>query len=136
VGFLAQPVDILPTVLDLAGVASPQGLDGISLQPLLGGEPMPNRRSIAVTSPALPDSASESVCSAITDGVWMLQYRGPKWPAELHHLEADPTQSANRFDDCRAEAARLHEEYVALLQRVGTDPQKVALRSGLPEGQR
>ena len=32
-----QLIDVFPTILDLAGVAAPPGLDGLSLRPLLEG---------------------------------------------------------------------------------------------------
>jgi len=38
---LVRTVDILPTLLDAVGVGAPSGLDGVSLLPVLRGEPVP-----------------------------------------------------------------------------------------------
>jgi len=131
VQWLAQPVDVLPTILDLAELPHPEGLHGQSLLPILKGGTLPARR-VVVTSSALSADPQEPVCSAITDGTWTLQYRGPNYPAELHHLNRDPAQRDELYATHRQEAERLHRAYLDLLRRVGTDPQKIALRSQLP----
>jgi arylsulfatase A-like enzyme len=129
---LVQPVDIMPTVLELAGLRAPEGIQGISLAPLFyGGET--RKRDIVVTSPGLPEDAERAECSTITDGRWALQYRGPRYPAELHDLEADPFQQCNLYQSHSQHAKRLHRAYLDLLGQVGTDRAKVALRSELPE---
>ena len=43
---LVSSLDIVPTILDLAGVEIPSGLPGYSLQPLIDGESMPERTQI------------------------------------------------------------------------------------------
>ncbi|MBN1402391.1 MAG: sulfatase [Anaerolineae bacterium] len=130
--FLTQPVDIMPTLLDLAGLPVPAGLDGISLKPLLYGQPLA-QREIVVTSPGLTDDPAQPVCSAISDGIWSLQYRGPDYPAELHNLADDPAQQRNLYAKHRAEARRLHGAYIELLRGVGTPEAKLGLRTRLPD---
>ncbi len=132
--FLTQPVDILPTILDLTGVALPEGLHGISLKPLLYGQELAPAREVAVTSPGLTDDPASPVCSTITDGRWALQYRGPDYPAELHDLDQDPAQTRNVYAEERGEAERLHLAYLELLHRAGAAPERVALRDRLPDG--
>lgn len=132
VAFLAQPFDIMPTLLDLAGLAAPGPVHGISLAPLFYGQTIP-KRSVAVTSRGLSYDPSVSVCSAITDGAWTLQYRGPHYAAELHDVRADPAQGQNLYHERIDEARRLHEAYLDLLRRVGTEEGKIALRASLPE---
>src|SRR5690606_14213495 len=39
-------VDVVPTVLDLAGLASPEGLQGASLRPALEGGTLPHDRAV------------------------------------------------------------------------------------------
>jgi len=128
---LVQPVDIMPTIMELAGVPLAGPVDGVSLVPLLhGGEII--ERSIVVTSSALSDDPDKPVCSAINNGEWTLQYRGPNYPAELHNLRNDPAQTHDLYAERRDVAKRLHQEYLDLLRRVGTDPRKLALVESLP----
>jgi arylsulfatase A-like enzyme len=131
--FLAQPVDFFPTTLDLAGLRRPDGLDGISLGPLLRGEQTDPKRKVAVTSSQLPNSKGQGVCSSITDGRWTLHYRGPNFPAELYHVLRDPTEQTNLFAEHRDQAKRLHAAYLEVLRSAGTDRKKLSLRSKLPK---
>jgi arylsulfatase A-like enzyme len=128
---LVQPADVMPTVLELTEMDRPEGLHGISLVPALYGQPLP-QRPIIVTSPGLTDDPERPVCSAITDGEWALQYRGPRYPSELHRLSDDPFQLCNVYAQERGQAERLHRAYVDLLREVGTDPAKLSLRTELP----
>jgi arylsulfatase A-like enzyme len=129
--FLAQPVDTMPTILDLAGLPIPDSVHGQSLKPLFFGESLP-QRPITVTSLGLSSDASSSVCSSITDGAWTLHYRGPNHPAELYDLEEDEAQEHNLYSERIEEAERLHTAHLELLERVGADSRKVFLRRDLP----
>jgi arylsulfatase A-like enzyme len=131
VDFLAQPVDIMPTILDLAGVPIPDAVHGRSLKPLFFGESL-RQRPITVTSAGLSNVASSPVCSSITDGAWTLHYRGPNYPAELYDLEKDEAQECNLYSERIEEAERLHDAHLELLQRVGADNRVVSLRKELP----
>ena len=130
--FLAQPTDIRPTLLDLAGLEVPQGTHGVSLVPYLRGETGENR-NVAVTSHALADNPGRSLTSSITDGEWVLHYRGHKWPAELYHLPTDPGEAHNRYATERAVAERLHAEYIQVLREAGTSEKRIEVRSALPD---
>ena len=80
-----QPVDLMPTVLDLLGVAKPPSIESPSLVPLLEGR-VTKVKDLAISSPAIyyktlppwqlerlpPSPASRS---SITDGEWLLIYR-------------------------------------------------------------
>jgi arylsulfatase A-like enzyme len=77
---LAQPVDIMPTVLDLLGVPKPASVEGSSLVPVLEGRTR-NVKDIAVGSPALVDDRAPKTSpppaanrSTITDGEWLFIY--------------------------------------------------------------
>lgn len=132
---LVQLVDVVPTVLELAEVTAPAGvpLHGQSLvrfleRPEPAAEPA---RSIAVTSGALPLHPDEPVHSGITDGRWLLIEAGPVRRAVLFDLATDPLQENDVLDTHRDEAARLHREYLALLEQAGTVPEKLDLRREL-----
>ncbi len=130
---LAQPQDFFPTMLDLAGVRCEERLDGVSLAPLLRGEPFDSPREVAITSPALPNNPQKPVASAITDGEWTLHYRGPDWPAELYNLREDPNEERNVYADHKPAARRLLDAHVDALRAARTDEAKVAARSALPD---
>jgi choline-sulfatase len=90
-------VDILPTVLDLLGIATPAGTDGTSLRPLF--EHPQNRRSDDI-----PLSYAESQFGALHFG-WapITSGRDGRWKfieapsPELYDLRADRSESSNRF---------------------------------------
>ena len=128
---LVQPVDLMPTICDLAGVPVPEGVQGTSLVPLLRGGEIA-ARPVAVTSPAAGTNRDRMGCVAITDGTWTLQYRGPDHPAELHNVREDPYQQRDLFGEARGEAVRLHQGYLDLLRSAGTDERKTAIRRDLP----
>lgn len=125
---LVQPVDLMPTLLELGGVTPQDGLHGCSLLPALLGEGGP-RRELAVSSPRLDTDPHTTVYSSITDGEWTLIDGGSRTKWELYHLPDDPTQSVNRVEECTEIAGRLHGEYIAYLERIGTAPEKLKLRS-------
>jgi arylsulfatase A-like enzyme len=128
---LVQPADVMPTVLELCGLEPPPGLHGRSFAPAFYGRSSP-RPEVIVTSPGLTGDPDRPVCSAITDGEWTLQYRGPHYPCELHHVPDDPFMQQNVYEQQHAHAKRLHRAYVDLLREVGTDEAKLALRTELP----
>jgi arylsulfatase A-like enzyme len=128
---LVQPADVMPTVLELTGLDVPQGLHGVSLVPAFHGRPV-HQRPVIVTSPGLTGDPERPVCSAVTDGEWTLQYRGPRYPSELHHLPSDPFMLQDVYAQERAQAERLHRAYVDLLREVGTDETKLVQRTELP----
>ena len=128
---LTEPVDVMPTILELAGVPAPAGLLGRSLVPLLSGQAQ-SSREIVVTSSGLTTDPAHPVCSAITDGVWTLQYRGGSYPSELHHILDDPSQQRDLYRDRLPEARRLHAAHVELLRSLGTQEDKLKLRTQLP----
>ena len=79
---LAQPVDLMATILDLLGVAIPPSVEGASLLPVLERRAS-DIKKIAVASPALFGSTvsgtgkvppSPANRSTITDGKWLLIY--------------------------------------------------------------
>ena len=125
---LVQPVDLMPTLLELGGVSPPDGLHGHSLLPVLRGEDGA-RRGLAVSSPALSTEPDSLVYSSITDGEWTLVDGGSRAHWELYHLPSDPSQAANLVEEHSQTAERLHYEFIAFLQRIGTADAKLALRT-------
>lgn len=132
--FLAQGIDIFPTMMDLAGLPMPDGIQGASLAPALRGEALPER-PVALTTTQL-DNPNERVArsmTSVTDGVWTLHYRGVDEPFELFNIIEDPAQEANRAASDRAEAERLHAAHVIEMRKAGVKEEVIAVRDRLPE---
>lgn len=86
-------VDLLPTLLELAGVAVPEGLDGRSLLPAIEGEAGRTRDRLYRLETDFPfNSYGWSPLRGLTDG--KLKWIGAP-EAELYDLEADPGESHN-----------------------------------------
>ena len=121
VAALAQHVDIVPTILDFAGIEPPP-VDGASLRPLMDGKAESVRERAYAVGNWLNDVRSR----AIIDGRWKFikNYVGmcPGEPqtfplrirdmpeAELYDLASDPEEVCNVADQCVDVAARLEKE--------------------------
>ncbi|NOY82995.1 MAG: sulfatase [Kiritimatiellaeota bacterium] len=128
---LCQHVDLAPTLLALLGVEPPPGLHGLSLAPVLRGE-ADSVRDFAINSVTLPTNPNVRAYSTVLDGEYALLYAGNQAPSELYHLPSDPRQERNIIRDGPGVARRLHERYVAELEVLGTDAQKLDLRRVRP----
>jgi arylsulfatase A-like enzyme len=74
---LAQPLDLMPTVLDLLGLDSPDYCAGHSLRSVLEGDDT-GPRGVAIASPTLSAPGIEvphpTRRASVTDGEWLLVY--------------------------------------------------------------
>ncbi len=110
-----ESVDLMPTILELAGIAAPRGLQGKSLVPLLEG------RAAAWDRPAFSEKAKTSdgfsppprgtESYAVVHGGWKLVHHverdGATPEFELFDAKSDPLDSRNLAGDRPAEVARL-----------------------------
>ncbi len=105
----AQLIDVMPTVLELLALPSPGELDGVSLAPLLRGEPWRSRPAYLETLQPWT-SYGWSPLSAVREAGWKLIVA----PApELYDLRSDPSESLNRLAEHPGrvrELKRLHAE--------------------------
>jgi len=121
---LAQPPDLMPTVLDICGVAGPE-MHGHSWLPLLTGERRANWDvvySSRHTPPEGVNDMSPSYCMATT----------PKWTyvcaesghqAELYDMTSDPGQGRNVAAEHPRICGRLQRDAIAFLREQGaTEP--------------
>ncbi len=93
---IAQHIDIVPTILDVAGVETPEGLTGRSLRGLLGDAPAEDLVH-AVSYLDMDNREAESVTSAI--GKLVLHHYDIGQGELLFDLSVDPQESENLFED-------------------------------------
>jgi len=109
---LAQPVDVMPTVLQFMKARVPAGLHGQSLLPLLHGKKQA-LRSTAVT-------AWHETWAQITDKRWLYGLWIHDHAPKLFDRKADPNQKRNVIRQRPAVARRLHRKLMAEMRRLGT----------------
>lgn len=135
---LVQPADILPTVLDLAGVTPPAGVQGRSLLPMLRRDGTgDNGRRLAVTSakligPGEKPGWERGGYASITDGSWTLMYGGAGRKSELYDMRADPGQTRNLIAAHGSQGTRLHREYLEFLESLGVTGELLAAQQPPP----
>ena len=123
VGAFAEPVDLMPTLLDLANVQErPEG-HGLSLVPLLQGAKEPWPRDFTVGSSALA-VGEKMQWTSVRDRSFTL-ILGPG-EAQLYDRRTDPGETKDVMRSNRATAERLKRKLLQRLESVGTDPVKLA----------
>ena len=82
--------DLFPTFIEAAGGAIPEGIDAVSLMPLLKGGTMPGKRELYfVRREGGPRYGGKSYQALIYDG-WKIMQNTPFSPLELYNLNEDP----------------------------------------------
>ncbi|MEE8468142.1 MAG: arylsulfatase [Planctomycetota bacterium] len=118
--------DVLPTLADLAGAPTPEGVDGVSFLPTLLGRPEDQRQH----SYLFWDFPGYGGQLAIREGRWKAVRRGlrrdPDSPLELYDLETDLSEAHDVARDQPLIAARLME----LMTAARTEPLYERLRFG------
>ena len=123
-------LDIVPTVLELAGVARPEILAGVSLRPLLArggnapaaGAAAPHRPTVHMEFNRFSRDGNKLgglvPIRAATDGRLKLAINRDDRD-ELYDLDADPAELVNRIDDPALAARRdaLHDAMLARMER-------------------
>jgi arylsulfatase A-like enzyme/Tfp pilus assembly protein PilF len=115
VGGEARLVDVLPTILDLAAVPIPRGLDGTNLLPAPGDAPGPasGNASRTIYFEALSGTLNRGwapLYGLIRDGWKYIDLPIP----ELYDLRSDPNESLNLAATDRQRAAGMRQALVAL----------------------
>jgi len=138
---LIQPVDVFPTLSDLAGLTTPDGLQGRSFAGVVRGDG-DSHREVVISGRNLDDHWG-TVPATVTDGAWSLvywpnknlRYKGPPvrqetYPCtgmperrvdELFHLASDPGQEKNVLGGNPDVAAKLHASLLELVRETGTE---------------
>lgn len=127
-----RQVDILPTILDLAGASDliPAEVDGRSLKPLLNGDTLPSQPAFIETC---QNPTEPSDLYGVRTAGWKLarHISDPNVPDELYDLAQDPDETHNLAAEMPAkvaELAQLLDEHLAKPRRAG-----VSLKADLSE---
>ena len=127
-----QPVDILPTLIDLAGidVEPSQPFHGKSLAPALRGECDKTPNDFAVSGSFLRADESggvpaKSVTPVLYSKKWIYVPVGPEGQRELFDAQDDPGAERNVAGDHRTVVNDLHEALLAWLKEMDAPPEAV-----------
>jgi arylsulfatase A len=120
---LEQPVvltDLMPTFLELAGIDPAKSigpLDGVSLNKMLGGTPLPARPQFW----HFPNYTNQGgrPAGAVREGDWKLVQQYEDGSVELFNLASDPSERTNLAEKEAARAAGLRDKLAAWRQSTG-----------------
>lgn len=140
---LVQLPDVMPTLLDLAGIAAPERVQARSLLPLVRGETDALHDIVVSSAPleevgtlskTVDDQAREIVevsPSTISDGEWDLLYAVSGQAVELYRRNEDPGHQHNVAAQHADVVRDLHARFVAWLEAQGTPEAHLAQRRSL-----
>ena len=110
-GAVVQFHDVLPTLLDLLGMANNMAsMQGRSFLPVLRGD-TDAHRDVIITG------YHEAVDRCIRDRTWSYVQRPPGEPDELYNLAEDPGERINLIDQYPGEARRLARAFGSYFRR-------------------
>jgi N-sulfoglucosamine sulfohydrolase len=122
---LASELDLMPTLLDLAGLEVPKGLHGVSLRAVLEGQPGARPRAFVFAEISnrgnLPNDGMQE--RAVFDGRWKLIYRertDPPWRQVQADSKEWPVWGNRSYAETVRVKAQFPEAYRVLQ---GLDPQ-------------
>ena len=128
---MTSVVDVMPTVLDIAGVSSPGNVHGASLLPRMRDSSAAGREFTVSTIPfANPGDEVRSVDSirrnlvnsqvtTITAGDWSLLYSTDEGMSELYNLANDPAQENNIISGNLEVAKEVHQYLLKFMRETG-----------------
>lgn len=121
--FELMSMDILPTLLDAAGIPLPGELDGRSFLPTLLGEIQPALRTQWLfTRREGGLRYGGKTIEAIREADWKLLQNSPFEPLELYNMSTDPYEQHNLAVENPAVVSRLDAALRLHLQRGGVVP--------------
>jgi arylsulfatase A-like enzyme len=119
---IAQPADIMPTILEYFGLTRPASVQSRSMLPLMRGEDPPASnpwRNAAVT-------AQHNHFAQITDKRWLYGTWAYDNPPRLFDRETDPAQSRDVLSAQPQIAKELHRQLVARMRELDAPSEWIA----------
>jgi arylsulfatase A-like enzyme len=116
-------MDIFPTVLEAAGVASHNEIDGVSFLPtLMGKEGAEVERTLFFVRREGGVAYGGKTIDAVRKGDWKLLQNSPFGPRELYNLRTDPQEKENLYAKEPKKVQELSAAMRVHLQRAGAVP--------------
>ena len=128
---LSPAVDVMPTVLDLMGMETPDFVQVRSLAPGMRDGATRGREFVASSIPfANPSDPVKSVdnllrplsdypVTTVTSGEWSLLYSPEEGVSQLCHLPSDPSQARNVVETHKDIAGGIHQLLVRFMRETG-----------------
>ena len=120
-GVLTANIDMAPTILELAGVPVPEGIDGVSLLPVLEAPDRPVREQVALmnTWGSVPTQSLSCVSRGWKYTYWWYGDDTMQPTEELYNLIADPLELVNQAQapDAGPKLAEMRERYDTELKK-------------------
>jgi arylsulfatase A-like enzyme len=121
---LVHHADILPTILDYAGIAPGPTVKGISWKPTLDGDRL-HTRDLSVTCSGMNEfSRMGNTRITLTSKHWSLIMPTPRQEPGLYNLALDPNQTQNVFADHIEIARNMNNQFMELVAELGIDEKK------------
>src|SRR5262249_38075589 len=117
-----QLVDLMPTILDLVGVAIPKEVQGVSFEPLLQGQSITPRFAYSESMSGSQNFGTAPLRS-IQDSTY--KYIDTAHP-ELYNIRSDQEESSNLYDQKRDLALKMKAEINKIVSRNSADAKTVA----------
>ncbi len=114
--------DLFPTFLELAGAPLPDGLDAVSLVPVLRGGTIETQRDLYFVRREGGMAYGGKSYEALIRGDWKLMQNDPYSPLELYHLKDDPQEKNNLAGKSPRVMQELSAALRAHIQRGGAVP--------------
>ena len=120
--YQGQNFDLFPTFIEAAGGTVPEGIDALSMMPLLKGEKMPEKRELYfVRREGGNRYGGKSYQALIYDG-WKIMQNDPFSPLELYNLKEDPYEKENLAGRNKQKYAQMLSRMRRHIQRAGAVP--------------
>ena len=103
IGAISSVLDIAPSLLDIAGIEEPEGVQGCSMKQALAGQ-QPLARQAALTEN--DDDFVPMKVRTLTTRDWKLTYYCGQELGELYDRKNDPEEMTNRWNDPALDAVR------------------------------
>lgn len=108
-----QLIDLMPTLLELAGLAAPRTVQGTSFVPVLAGQSDGSDRA------AFTELADDAFLSVLTWGDWKLIRNSANGELQLYHLQSDEGEERNLIKDEATTARELDARLQDLMKLAG-----------------
>ena len=140
---LTSAVDVMPTVIQLAGLEIPPKVDGHSLVPALQDKTTSGRSFVisglsfadigdSVRSvDSFPRVLEDPPVTTVTTDAWSLLYSSMCGASELFNLESDPTQQLNVIRTHQSRARELHQCLLKFMDDTGVARDAITVRQNL-----